>query len=198
MNLIIFDINKEFIQEAKRLEKYGIKVVEMDVNNLINSYQIDTLVSPANSFGYMNGGIDKVYSDIFSGIQQTVQNKIKEVGVMSNMGKYAIPVGSAITVQTNYSKCPYLISAPTMYLPGNIRGTNNVFFCFIAVLYLLKNGNGKSVACPGLGTSIGGLSPKDAVDQMENAIKLYDDMMKNGQYLSNIKYYDKFNLVMKN
>ena len=63
MNLIIFDINKEFIQEAKRLEKYGIKVVEMNVNNLINSYQIDTLVSPANSFGYMNGGIDKVYSD---------------------------------------------------------------------------------------------------------------------------------------
>ena len=37
MNLIIFDINKEFIKEAKRLENYGIKVIEMDVNNLIDS-----------------------------------------------------------------------------------------------------------------------------------------------------------------
>ena len=61
MNLIIFDITTKFINEAKRLEKYGIKVINIDANDLIKKHNVTAIVSPANSFGFMNGGIDKVY-----------------------------------------------------------------------------------------------------------------------------------------
>lgn len=65
MNIIIFDIDSEFIKEAKRLVQYGIKIIESDVDNLLNNTKINMLVSPANSFGYMNGSIDKIYMDMF-------------------------------------------------------------------------------------------------------------------------------------
>ena len=85
-----------------------------------------------------------------------------------------------------------------MYSPGkNIKGTNNVFYCFTSILYLTHKNKHNVVACPGLGTSVGGMSPREAVDQMENAIKLFDSMMKNEQYLRHIKYYDNNNLVLK-
>jgi len=132
MNIIIFDITNKFIKEAKRLEKYGITVIESSVEDLIKKHHIDAVVSPANSFGFMNGGIDKVYMKLFNGIESIVQNRIMQIGIHKNnyRSKY-LPVGSAITVQTKNNLCPFLISAPTMTMPGNIKGTNNILLCFV-------------------------------------------------------------------
>ena len=137
-NIILFDINSDFVNEAKRLEKYGILSVKLDVETLINNTKIHALISPANSFGFMDGGIDKVYSEIFPGIQKKVQDKIKTFNLETTLGRNYLPIGSAITVQTGNYKCPFLVAAPTMFFPGNIKGTNNVCAAFIAILYLAK------------------------------------------------------------
>ncbi len=178
MNLIIFDINKDFILEAMRLEKYGVKTMVSDVENLLNDVKIDMIVSPANSFGKMQGGIDKVYTEIFPEIEQTVQNKIKKVGFTTPTGEKYLTVGSAISVKTNNPKCPYLIAAPTMYYPGsNIQETNNVYLCFNAIIQMLKKNRDSIIACPGLGTNIGRVKPKDAVDQMILAMEQCDNTL---------------------
>ncbi len=67
---------------AKRLEKYGIQVLQIDAEKLIEKHNIDVIISPANSFGFMDGGIDKVYMKMFDGIQSTVQNKIEKIGYL--------------------------------------------------------------------------------------------------------------------
>ena len=195
-NIIIFDINVDFVKEAGRLSKYGIKIIKSDVENLIDTTQIDTIVSPANSFGFMNGGIDKVYMGLFKGIQMTVQNRIVGFTNTINLGKAYLPIGSAITVPTGNPKCPNLICAPTMHLPGNIRNTNNIFLCFTALIYLSKMNPSSIIACPGLGTGVGALTPKYAVDQIEMAILQYDTFVYSHAYQNSIKYMDKMNLIV--
>lgn len=196
MNLIIFDVNTEFIDEAKRLEKYGIKVIKIDVNDLIEKYNITALISPANSFGFMNGGIDKVYTNIFPGIQATVQNRISMFNIEDKFGRKYLPIGSAITVKTN-KKCSYLISAPTMFMPGSIGNTNNIYLAFLAILHIFFNNPNIIVACPGLGTGVGQLRPKDVVNQIEFAIKNYSDTITNSKYKQAILYQDATNIVIK-
>ena len=197
MNIIIFDITNKFIKEAKRLEKYGITVIESSVEDLIKKHHIDAVVSPANSFGFMNGGIDKVYMKLFNGIESIVQNRIMQIGIHKNnyRSKY-LPVGSAITVQTKNNLCPFLISAPTMTMPGNIKGTNNILLCFTAILYLAYKNPTMIIACPGLGTGVGGLSSKESIDQIEYVIKNHTSILYN--ISKHISLYDAMNIVLKN
>jgi O-acetyl-ADP-ribose deacetylase (regulator of RNase III) len=165
MNLIIFDITDKFINEAKSLKKYGITVIKIDVNDLVNKYNITALVSPANSFGYMNGGIDNIYSQMFPGIQQQVQ---------------------------------HIISAPTMFLPGSISNTNNIYNAFLAILQITVNNPNATIACPGLGTGVGQMDPKQVINHIEMAIRDFSGgNLNSSNYKQNILYSDKANIVIK-
>ena len=85
------------------------------------------LVSPANSFGYMDGGIDLAYRSFFGmEIQRRVQAKIQA----EHCGE--LPVGQAIVVATDHARFPFLIVAPTMRVPDRIADTVNVYLAFRA------------------------------------------------------------------
>lgn len=128
--------------------------------------ECDAVVSPANSFGFMDGGIDAVYLSYFGPeIQSTVQRKIGE----QHYGE--ILVGSADVVQTGDDRIPYLIIAPTMRVPMILGDTVNPYLAARAVLLLLKeNKDISTVAFPGLGTGIGRVSPATCAHQMRKAI----------------------------
>jgi O-acetyl-ADP-ribose deacetylase (regulator of RNase III) len=123
------------------------------------------IVSPANSYGYMNGGIDLAYRHFFGvGIESAVQAKIKEVA-----GAY-LPVGRALLVETQHERIPYLISAPTMFLPEPIPAEN----CRLAMeatlrLARLHPNECADVFCPGLGTGVGRVPPDEAAAAMKSA-----------------------------
>ena len=126
---------------------------------------------------------------MFSGIQNTVENKIKTFGLETTLGRNYLPIGSAITVETNNKICPYLVAAPTMFFPGNIENTDNIYYAFIAIMHVASKNPNCKIACPGLGTGIGMLKPKYAVDQMEKAILEYGNIF-NTDYVQKIKYVD--------
>lgn len=195
-NFIIFDIDSNFIREAQRLAKYGINVMHIDVKNLINTTKVDAIVSPANSFGFMNGGIDQVYSEIFNDIEKNVRDKIKMLDIVNNDGQCYLPVCSAITVKTNNSKCPLLICNPTMYMPGSEVNNNNIFYCFISLIYLSKRNPNMVIACPGLGTGIGMVSAKSAIDQIEMAIFQYDTIIRTENYKKTIRSMGNYSLII--
>ena len=195
-NIIIFDINETFIEEAKRLQKYGITVIKSRVEDLIKNRKLNFIVSPANCFGFMNGGIDKIYMSIFNDIQNTVQNKIKMIGLKTKSGRNYLPIGSAITVPTNNPKCPNLICAPTMFYPSNILGTDNVIFCFVAIIYLALQNNNMVIGCPGLGTGVGQMPPKNVVDQLEKAIQKYNFIINHEYYAKINIYKDQHNFIL--
>lgn len=123
------------------------------------------LVSPANSYGYMNGGIDLAYRHFFGiEIERVVQAKIKEVA-----GNY-LPVGQAILVPTGHAQIPWMISAPTMFIPEPIDAADCELAMVAALTVALANPDACStVFCPGMGTGVGRVPPREAARAMAKA-----------------------------
>ncbi len=128
----------------------------------------DAVVSPANSYGFMDGGIDMLYSQFFGWqVQERLQRLIRE----KHYGE--LIVGAAEIVETDNLKIPYLISAPTMRVPMILKNSVNPYLAARAALLLVKyevfkEGHLKgesirdyveSIALPGLGTGVGQVGP---------------------------------------
>ena len=134
----------------------------------------DAIVSPANSFGIMDGGLDLAIRDIL-GFQ--VERDIQEVILKKYHGE--MPVGSAEIININHDKWSYMISAPTMRIPENIAFTLNAYITFRAILIAINSFNEskpkrtiKTLICSGLGTGIGSMEPTKCAAQMRIAYKL--------------------------
>ena len=130
----------------------------------------DALVSPANSFGFMDGGIDLAYLRHFgTELQSRVQAKIKS----EFHGE--LPVGQAAVVPTGHGTTPYLVVAPTMRIPDHIGNTLNVYLAFrAALLAVLAYNLSASIAIqslrsPALGTGVGAMPLTRAARQMHAA-----------------------------
>lgn len=135
----------------------------------------DAVVSPANSYGWMRGGVDAVYARTFPDIEQQVRS-----AVLAYHGG-ELPVGEALLVPTGAPSPAWLISAPTMREPGEQLPGDTVhpYLAARAVLRLwagavLDNGTPvrrivRSIAMPGLGTGIGGASPQLCARQVAAA-----------------------------
>jgi O-acetyl-ADP-ribose deacetylase (regulator of RNase III) len=72
----------------------------------------DAVVSPCNSFGFMDGGVDAVYRDHF-GID--IQNRVQRMIAERHHGE--VRVGHADLVETGDPRISHLIIAPTMRVP---------------------------------------------------------------------------------
>lgn len=140
----------------------------------------DAVVSPANSFGFMDGGIDARYSQHFG---WHVQDKLHELIHARHHGE--LLVGSAEIVETDDTRLPYLIAAPTMRVPMILgQETINPYLAARAVLLLVRRGtftqgkdSGKqiaehvqTVAFPGMGTGVGQVSFAVCARQVRAAI----------------------------
>ncbi len=142
--------------------------------------QCDAVISPANSFGFMDGGVDAAYSHRFGwSIQDRLQRQIRD----RHDGE--LLVGAAEIVETGDARIPYLISAPTMRVPMILGGeTVNPYLAARAALRLISSGTFsdgalqgerisdaiQSIAFPGLGTGIGRVSAAVCARQMRAAI----------------------------
>ncbi|HEV8563177.1 MAG TPA: macro domain-containing protein [Actinophytocola sp.] len=130
------------------------------------------VVSPANSFGWMRGGIDAVYAQAFPSIEQQVRS-----AVLAYHGG-ELPVGEALIVPTGSPAPEWLISAPTMRQPGELLPPDTVhpYLAARAVLRLWRNGTlehgepvrevVRTIALPGMGTGVGGVAPETCARQV--------------------------------
>lgn len=157
----------------------GCPLVEVTHGNILD-YEADAIVSPANSFGQMQGGIDLAYLKYFGyGLQERVYETYRHVG-------RTVPVGQAVMTLTSNERAPYLISAPTMYAPMNVEDTFNAYWAMKAVLQFVLDWNLEQVhmvstlspikqrpinkvLVPGLCTGTGKMHPDTAARQMRKA-----------------------------
>ncbi len=130
----------------------------------------DAVVSPANSYGFMDGGIDAVYTYQFGpGLQRRLQTVLAE----EHDGE--LPVGQAVIVPTGDAMIPWCISAPTMRSPEPVADTVNAYLAMRAALHAVLEHNRRgqapirSVLCPGLATAIGGMPVDRCARQMRTA-----------------------------
>ena len=154
----------------------------------------DAIVSPANSFGIMDGGLDLAIRNEL-GFQ--VETDIQEVILNKYHGE--MPIGSAEIINTNHNKWSFIIAAPTMRIPENIAFTLNAYNAFRAILIAIYRFNEsqskrpiQSLVCSGLGTGIGSMEPVKCAAQMRAAYKLIKEPAKIYSYEeihNHIKYY---------
>lgn len=142
------DTNEGLVSQWK---KYFHAFPEVEISQGdIFGVKAEAIVSPANSFGFMTGGIDLVYRDKFGlKVEALVQKNID----MHFYGE--LPIGSALSVPMRGQDYKYLIAAPTMRMPSVIDSTPNPYFAFRAALVLAKEKQFTSILCPGLGTATG-------------------------------------------
>ena len=133
-------------------------------------------VSPGNSLGFMDGGIDFAYSRVmFPGCEQRLKTKIRTLGKFTNLGRPYLPVGSAIVVPSlEENSC--LIAAPTMFLPHDVSKTRNAYHAFSAALgayrkYVTLNPDRKihTLVCPAMCCGYGRMAPEDSARQVAAA-----------------------------
>lgn len=156
--------------------KAHIEVIYGDIQSI--DFKQTAFVSPANSLGFMDGGVDAVLSrKIFPGVQSSVQKHIRKLGKTTALGRYYLPVGSAIIVPTGTDA--QLIVAPTMFLPHNVSTTRNAYYSVFAALQMWR----KYVVATQVSIirivftshccGYGGMSPDESAKQMMEA---YSDL----------------------
>ena len=138
--------------------------VDVSCGEIFDASPADCLVSPANSFGHMDGGIDAVYLRRF-GFQ--LQDRVQAAIEKDHAGE--LPVGVAILVPTEDPVFPNLCVAPTMRVPGDVSGSVNAYLALRAALLTSLRFQIKSLLSPGLATAIGGLDYTLAARQMRRA-----------------------------
>ena len=159
-----------------------LEFVEVHYGSILD-LKCDAVVSPANSFGFMDGGIDALYTSHF-GFQ--LQDRLQELIRLRHNGE--LLVGAAEIVDTDDLRIPFLIAAPTMRVPAILKDSVNPYLAARATLLLVRDGKFpsgmlsgeriadgvKSIAFPGLGTGVGRVPPKVCARQVRQAI---DDVL---------------------
>jgi len=131
----------------------------------------DAVVSPANSFGIMDGGLDLAIRDRLG---SDVQRRVQALIIERHHGE--LPVGAAEVVETEHEEWPFLVVAQTMRVHEPIANTLNAYLAFRAALLAVRRFNQpktriRSVVVPGLGTGIGAMDARRCAAQMRLAYK---------------------------
>lgn len=126
-------------------------------------------VSPANSLGFMDGGLDLALTRMFPGIEGEVKRAIVERGRRTILGRPYLPIGEALVVPT-CEPGVHVVSAPTMWLPQDVTGTHNPYHAMYAALReAAAHPEIDHVVAPGLCTGYGKMGEHDAVRLMMRA-----------------------------
>lgn len=179
MKLLLCDKNAEVINACSDIE--GLKAVVGDVFD----HQFDALITPGNSYAFMDGGFDYVVSERLG---WHIQEGFRDTWIKNCE---FIPVGHTIAHWIDSRKV--LIYAPTMMVPMNISNTWNVYLAMKAGLRYARQYEMKKVAFPAFGCGCGGLSPKLFRKQLQAAINDYDRKLRFDSWQDAQAYY--FNLL---
>ena len=124
----------------------------------------DAIVNPANSLGYMGGGV--------AGAIKRVGGYIIEKEAVT---KAPIPVGMAVATTAGTLPCKFVIHAPTMKKPALNIDVNNVKLATKAAFDLGVKLKLKSIAIPGMGTGVGGVPTNDAAKAIIEIVKEFEN-----------------------
>jgi len=136
---------------------------------------VSAWVSPTNSRGSMDGGLDLV-------IKKSLGAKIEKAVQQEIAARYSglMPVGHAVCVPTGQVQPAYLISTPTMVgSSDDISDTMNVALACCAAFQTVHQqnhrspGSIRSIAVPGLGANTGKVPVEICADLMWTAYQLF-------------------------
>ena len=154
----------------------------------IISIDAEALVSPANSFGFMTGGIDLHYKNYLG---QSMEDDLrKRISVEFNN---ELLVGQATSVKLFNTppliKYKYLIAAPTMRVPERVGHTINAYLASKAALMEAVSIGVESIVFPGMGAGTGRMTSRDCAKQVNASIN--DVIISKRSYRSSKDLYEE-------
>ena len=170
MKIYLVDVNADMIDawETEFLDFHEVEIVHDGFCSFMDKHpEVDGIVSPANSFGLMDGGYDLAICHHFGEeLQDVVQSHIKRIyhGVQ--------PVGSCLRVP--FKECN-ILHTPTMRTPEKIRDPRVIFDCMISCLSVAAEFNIKSIVIPAFGACTGRVPHRVVAKYMAFAYKVFNN-----------------------
>lgn len=159
MKIYLLDINKDMTDAwSEYFGIYDIEIINQDFVTFMNQHpDVDGIVSPANSFGLMDGGYDKAIIDYLGERAQT-----NVLTMLSNIYNGYQPVGTCLAVP--YDKY-IILHTPTMRTPETIIDSRVIYDCMHSCLLTAKQKDCKSIVIPAFG-GLTGKVPCDVIAKM--------------------------------
>lgn len=171
MRILIVNREKE-VADAFGWRFRSLPAVETSCTSFEDLPVFDCLATAGNSFGLMDAGMDLAVVRYFG---RHVMGEIQRRILTDFLGEQ--PVGTSFLVGTGHPEHPYVAHTPTMRIPMNLRGTDNVYLATFATLLAVHHHNRtegsrrpiRTLVMPGFGTGTGGVEPLEAALQMRIA-----------------------------
>jgi O-acetyl-ADP-ribose deacetylase (regulator of RNase III) len=180
--ITIVSLNEEYVKIASKNKNFNVQKIK--IQNYTPIRKNVFYVSPANSLGFMDSGIDFALSRIvMPGIEQVLKKEIQKYGKKTLLNRDYLPIGSSIVVEhkvknmTNSDTHYYCVSAPTMWMPQNISNTQNCYHATRSSLYnILINCKYQNVEIifTSMGCGWGKMTSQQSFDQFLKAVNDYD------------------------
>lgn len=143
-----------------------VSVESTDFAEFMRRHSVKGVVSPANSFGIMDGGYDAAITEWFG---PDLQERVQKVIVEEYLGEQ--PICSSIAVDIGDKLGTVLIHTPTMRYPGVIRESAVVYHCMRSCLIAAAKRNISSLLVPAFGAATGCVSYSVVAQMMYKAYK---------------------------
>ncbi|MEH6374032.1 macro domain-containing protein [Streptomyces sp. KLMMK] len=175
LRVVLTDINTKVV-EAWRAAFADTSGIEIRKGSILDE-DVDAWVTPTNSRGRMDGGVDAaIKRHLGAGIQLRVQRAIR------NQFAGSLPVGAAVCVPSGAVNPKFLISTPTMETSSeNVSETLNVALACAAAFQAIhrqnkeKPGSIQSVALVGMGAQTGRVPARVCANLMWTGHTLFND-----------------------
>ena len=153
MKIYLLDRNYNMV---KMWNKYfadclDVEIAYEDFGKFMDTHEVDCVVSPANSFGLMDGGYDLAITKWFG---YELMEKVQQYIVENFYGEQ--PVATSFLIDTGYKDIK-LIHTPTMREPSAIKEPLVVYQCMRTTLLEAIKHKVNSIVIPAFGGECGNL-----------------------------------------
>lgn len=146
-----------------------------DFKHFMDITEVECVVSPANSYGLMDGGYDRAISEWFG---FDLMKKVQAYIIANYKGEQ--PVGSSFIIDTGV-KDKKLIHTPTMRIPSVIKDPMVIYHCMRTCLMTTMESGIDSIVIPAFGGGCGFVRPQVICEMMYHA---YEQVMNPPSELS--------------
>ena len=175
MYITLIDSNLNIVEIACR---YGFDAYDSGIKNYQPVGKQIFYVIPIQSVGLSNNVVNSNYIEKFPNLEYTIKELIKKYGKSTKLGRFYLPIGSAI-IKHMYQNI-FIIISSTMLLLQNVAETKNSYYCMKGVLNVLKKWGGVNNSTDELiivpfCCGVGGMVPKESIQQINNSINDFQD-----------------------
>lgn len=167
--IYLLDRNSRIIKAWENFfaKENKVEIVKDEFTHFMDTHcDVDGVVSPANSFGLMDGGYDKAISTYFGRkeLHKAVQEKLQK----EYLGEQ--PVGNCMKVDIPGTDI-VLLHSPSMREPQVILDPTVIYHCMRSTLITAIEHNIKTLVVPAFGGRTGGVPGELLGDMMYQAYK---------------------------